>query len=134
MFDQVNWLAVVGAAIASFVIGYLWYGPLFGERWMALVGKRPEDVGGPSLGPILAVSFFVGLVGATALAAIVTAFQSDVVTSAFVGVLVWVASGLVLKMNDLLFAGRPAGLFYIDSIHHLVTLVVMAVIVGAFRA
>ena len=29
MFD-VNWLAVIGAALAGFLTGGLWHGPLFG--------------------------------------------------------------------------------------------------------
>ena len=33
----VNYLAVLAAAIASMVIGFLWYGPLFGKQYMALM-------------------------------------------------------------------------------------------------
>lgn len=133
MFDHVNWIAVIGAAIVAFVIGAIWYGPLFGKRWAALHGIDASMTGGPPLAPILAASFVMSLVSATALAALTTAFAADVVTAAFVGGLVWVASALVAKVNDLLFAREPAGLFYIDSIGHLITLVVMAVIVSTFR-
>jgi uncharacterized protein DUF1761 len=38
---KVNWLAVVVAAIAPFVIGSLWYGPLFMKPWSALTGIKP---------------------------------------------------------------------------------------------
>lgn len=131
MFDHVNWIAVIGAAVAAFAIGAIWYGPLFGKRWLALIGRRQEDLGSPTVP--LAVSFVMSVVSATALAVIVTPFAKDVATSALVGALVWVASGLVLKLNDLMYGGRPAGLFYLDSIHHLIALVVMAVIVSAFR-
>lgn len=133
MFDHVNWLAVIGAAIVAFVIGVLWYGPLFGKRWAALLGI-PTTGGGPPIAPFLAANFVMTLVSATALAVLVTPFANDVVTAAFVGVLVWVASGLVVKLNDLLFARRPVGLFYIDSIGQLVALVVMAIIVSTFRS
>ena len=131
MFDHVNWLAVLGAAIAAFAIGAIWYGPLFGRRWAGLIGLRPEQLRSPTVP--LAVSFVMSIVSATALAAIVTPFAKDAATAAFVGALVWVASGLVLKLNDLMYGNRPVGLFYVDSIHHLVTLVVMAMIVSAFR-
>jgi len=133
MFEHVNWIAVIGAAIAGFAINAIWYGPLFGARWARLIGVDPNAPGGPPLAPILAVNMVMNLVGATALAVLVTAFPQDAATAAFVGALVWVASGLVLKLNDLTFARRPVGLFYIDSIGHLVTLVVMAVIVSTFR-
>lgn len=132
MFDHVNWLAVIGAAIVAFGIGALWYGPLFGKRWAALL--RVPATGGPPIAPLLAANFVITLVSATALAVLVTPFANDLVTAAFVGALVWVASGLVVKLNDLLFARRPVGLFYIDSIGQLVALVVMAVIVSTFRS
>jgi hypothetical protein len=134
VFDHVNWVAVLGAAIAGFALNAIWYGPLFGTRWARLHGVDPNAPGGPPLAPILAVNFVMNVVGATALAVLVTPFAKDATTAAFVGVLVWVASGLVLKLNDLTFARRPAALFYIDSIGHLITLVVMAVIVSQFRA
>lgn len=134
MFDHVNWVAVIGAAIVAFAINAIWYGPLFGDRWARLIGVDPSAPGGMPLGPILAVNFILNVLGATALAVLVTPFARDVVTAALLAVLVWAASGLVLKVNDLTFARRPAGLFYIDSIGHLVSLVVMAAIVSVFRA
>lgn len=132
MFDHVNWVAVVGAAIVAFAIGAIWYGPLFGKRWAALIGTGMGGDGGNVVLP-LAVNFLMGVVGATALAVLVTPFASDALTAAFVGALVWVASGLAVKLNDLAFARRPVALFYIDSIGHLIALVVMAVIVSTFR-
>jgi hypothetical protein len=133
MFEHVNWVAVLGATIAAFAFNAIWHGPLFGRRWGELVGIGAA-AGGPPLPPILVANFVLTFVGATALAAIVTAFPADATTAAFVGVLVWTASGLVVKLNDVLFARRPVGLFYIDGIGHLITLVVVALIVGVFRA
>lgn len=34
-------LAVVLAAVVSMIVGWLWYGPLFGKQWMALMGWKP---------------------------------------------------------------------------------------------
>jgi hypothetical protein len=133
VFDHVNWLAVLGATIVAFAFNAIWHGPLFGRRWGEYVGVEAA-AGGPPLPPILVANFVLTLVGATALAAIVTSFSADATIAAFVGVLVWAASGLVVKLNDVLFARRPVGLFYIDGIGHLITLVIIAVIVGVFRA
>ncbi|MDR2733339.1 MAG: DUF1761 domain-containing protein [Spirochaetota bacterium] len=38
IFFDVNWLAVIIAVLASALVGYLWYGPLFGKRWIAAMG------------------------------------------------------------------------------------------------
>ena len=134
MFDHVSWVAVLGAAVVAFALNAIWYGPLFGARWARLIGVDPNAPGGVPLAPILAVNFVMNALGATALAVLVTPFAKDATTAALVAVLVWAASGLVLKVNDMTFARRPAGLFYIDSIGHLVTLIAMAVIVSSFRA
>ena len=35
---KINHLAVLVAIVLQFVLGFLWYGPLFGEAWMGMVG------------------------------------------------------------------------------------------------
>ena len=35
---KINHLAVLVCVILSFALGFLWYGPLFGEAWMSMVG------------------------------------------------------------------------------------------------
>lgn len=47
MFPQitVNFVAIIVAVIVSFVVGFIWHGPLFGKVWMKLMnipeGPRP---------------------------------------------------------------------------------------------
>lgn len=38
----VNWYAVAAAVIANIVIGFVWYGPLFGAAWMREMGLAPD--------------------------------------------------------------------------------------------
>ena len=42
MLSELNFLAVVVAAIAPMVIGGIWYGPLLGRQWMSAHGYTPE--------------------------------------------------------------------------------------------
>lgn len=44
---NLNWLAVLVAAIVHMVVGSLWYGPIFGNVWMKAVGKTRETLGNP---------------------------------------------------------------------------------------
>ena len=39
---HINYLAVAAAVVASFLFGWLWYGPLFGKKWASLM-KMPAD-------------------------------------------------------------------------------------------
>ena len=61
-FTQINWLASAVAAFIAFVLGGLWYGPVFGKQWQALAGVTDEmiangmaDTSGPKNRPPPAV-------------------------------------------------------------------------------
>lgn len=42
---DINYLAVVVAAILSMLIGAVWYAPqVFGAQWMKLIGKKEKDL------------------------------------------------------------------------------------------
>ncbi|MEQ9424810.1 MAG: DUF1761 domain-containing protein [Cyclobacteriaceae bacterium] len=43
-FSNINWLSVLLAALSSFLVGGLWYGPLFGKAWMAAFNFTEEDL------------------------------------------------------------------------------------------
>ncbi len=58
-FTHANYLVLASAVVASFVFGYLWYGPLFGKTWAQLMGKKIEDCKGkkPSVSALLLTLF-----------------------------------------------------------------------------
>ena len=41
MLKGVNWIAVIVATVLLEVLGFLWYGPLFGEAWTAAMANPP---------------------------------------------------------------------------------------------
>ncbi len=41
---SINYLAVVIGAVLSMAIGALWYGPLFGKKWLEIVGATSLDL------------------------------------------------------------------------------------------
>ena len=73
----VNLWAVLGAAVATMVIGFLWYSPLlFAKPWMVAMGYDPEDKARMeamrrSAGKSYAISFVASLVSAFILAKII---------------------------------------------------------------
>lgn len=40
----VNYIAVILAAVAANVLGFIWYGPLLGKQWMKLSGMSQEKM------------------------------------------------------------------------------------------
>jgi hypothetical protein len=41
---NINYYAVAAGAIISMVVGALWYGPLFGNVWMKIIGVDASDI------------------------------------------------------------------------------------------
>jgi hypothetical protein len=43
-FDNINYLAVVTAGLATFFLGAVWYTALFGKMWVQLTGYSDEKL------------------------------------------------------------------------------------------
>jgi hypothetical protein len=41
---NINYMAVLLCTFLSMVLGYVWYGPLFGKKWMEIVGVTSDDM------------------------------------------------------------------------------------------
>ena len=66
---EVNWLAVVAAAVASFVVGGLWYSPqLFGKVWQREAGMSDEQLKSGNPARIFGGAFVLSLVSAVVFA------------------------------------------------------------------
>ena len=61
IFD-VNWIAVVVAALAGFLVGGIWYGPIMGKTWMGAVGLTEEQIKQGNMGAIYGGAFAFSLV------------------------------------------------------------------------
>jgi len=73
MFETFNWWAILVSTVLAFVLGGLWYGPLFGQAWMQAMGKTEEDIE-PTPAPFI-ISFFTALLTAVVLAWLIGALQ-----------------------------------------------------------
>ena len=72
---HLNWLAVVAAAVSTFLIGGLWYSPMmFGRAWMSANGFKQENLGG-NMGKIFGFAFVFALLMSASAAAQVTQRQ-----------------------------------------------------------
>ena len=63
---DVNYWAIAAGAVFSMILGGIWYGPLFGKKWMEIVGVNPDDMEArkkmqKSAGPLYGVQFVLTL-------------------------------------------------------------------------
>ncbi|MXZ55024.1 MAG: DUF1761 domain-containing protein [Gammaproteobacteria bacterium] len=68
-----NWLAILVATLSSFVLGGLWYGPLFGKRWLRALGKSEYDLT-PSAVPFV-IAFVTSFITCFAIAWLISLLE-----------------------------------------------------------
>jgi hypothetical protein len=126
---DVSWIGVVVAAIASFVIGGLWYSPLMFTKSWQREARVSENVQGRSMAMIFAAAFVLQLLGALLLAAII-GVRPGLLNGAACGFLVglfFVAGALGVNY---LFEGRSLKLWLINGGYNVVTFTTIGAILG----
>jgi len=136
MVPEINWLAVVLATVSSMVVGSIWYAkPVFGKLWIRLA-EMDESKMGNGVGAII-VTVIVSFITAAVLAgsaAIAQHFYGGnfLLGTVITGVILWAGFTAARFVTHDAFDRRPAGLTVLNCAHELVTIVVMALIIGAF--
>ena len=132
----INFFAVLVAAIAAMVIGSLWYSPfLFGKAWMRMRGLDPRSMESMSFPlNLMALEFVCALVAAYVLGIFSLLFGAHTVFAAvFLAFLIWIGFYVTQQLSEVLWEERPFGLFLINASQRLVSLLLMALIVGLWR-
>lgn len=131
--SQINYLAVVVAALSSFVIGGIWYSPiLFAKSWMVENGFTEESLKGANQGMIFGGSFILALIMAFNLAAFLQG-PPDLAWGVTAGALAgigWVACSLGVTY---LFERKSMKLFLINAGYHAITFMIMGGILGIWK-
>ncbi len=138
-FAGINFWAVLVSAIATMVIGFLWYSPLlFANPWMRLMGTDPSDKAKvaemqKSAGKLYSLSFLASIVSAVALAKIIDLTNVNTIPYGMkVGFAVWLAFVTTVQLTGALFGKQPAKLYLINTGYQLVCYLVMGAILAVW--
>jgi hypothetical protein len=133
---DVNYFAVVVAAVAGMVIGAVYFMPaVAGKAWMKAIGKTPEDLTGANQPVLYALAAVFTLLMATMLAAIIGwADAHTLANGALIGFLAWLGFSLPVVGLTFMFELRPMANHIITGLDYLITFVVMGAIIGAWPA
>ena len=136
LFDaDVNYLAVVLAALAAQPLGAVWYAKLFGEPWMRMRGLTRADAEGGPL-PYLA-TLAAALVTAYGLARLVDMVGADDVGECIaIAAFVWISFAGAVQATQITHSPKAqskVALFGIEGGYQLASFVVMGAIIGAFQ-
>ena len=136
----VNVYAVLVAAIATMVAGFLWYSPmLFANPWMVLMGYDPNDKVKiaemqKSAGPSYAMSMIASALSAIVLGKIIAvANAASAISGMEIAFAVWLGFVTTVQMTNAMFMRQRAKLYAINTGYQLVCYVAMGAILGAWR-
>lgn len=141
---HINFLAVLVAVIVNFIIGSLWYGPIFGKAWrkemnIPLDFKPEQKEVFKAMGIMVIGSFFTAYVlfyttnvwrasswnAGEDQAAWVYGFYSGIYT--------WIGFYLPVFLNMVAFEGRSWRFFFIGAGYNLIALQAVAMILSYWR-
>lgn len=131
---SINWIAVVVAALSAFLVGGLWYGPLFLKAWQRAEGQTGDAAQKGHAPTIFGLSFLLNLVSAFVLAQIYR-LHGDLGLCQTIAIAVGIATFFIVPAYGVnyLFAQRKPTLFAIDAGYWVVTYAVMGAVFGLFQ-
>lgn len=137
-----NWIAVIVAAVAHFIIGFLWYSVFFMKPWMKEMGlekltPKQRKEGMKEMPKSMAINFVTLLITAWVLNYVIVfagAFYKVTGVQAGVQSAVWIWLGFFATtlVNTVIWEKKSWKLYGINVSHHLAGLLAMGAILGAW--
>jgi hypothetical protein len=136
---EVNYFAVLSAGLAGFALGAVWYGPLFGKKWQALMGFTEESMKSMAMTPAraMALGAFSSVVMAYVLFHVIvyaSAYSQAAGLSAGLTSAFWMWVGFVgpVSLGLVLWEGKPWSLWLLNTGYNLGSLLIMGAVLGAW--
>jgi hypothetical protein len=133
-----NWLAIVLCGVAAVIIGFLWFGPLFGKAWMSSMGKTmPSPEERKKMGSAMMKSALIAFVGAMITAFVLArAIMLGSVAEGITGVSAafhfafwnWLGFMMPVVLGAVLWEQKTWKWFFITAGYYLVDLIAMGLI------
>ncbi|HYX07134.1 MAG TPA: DUF1761 domain-containing protein [Bacteroidales bacterium] len=131
--SSINIWAVIAATLSTFLVGWLWYGPLFGNSWMRATGLTEEQLQQGNMAKIFGFAFIFELIMAFNLAMFLNDPGTTTIWGAAAGFLAgfgWVFFALAVNS---LYEQKSWKYIFINGGYWTVAFTVMGVIIGAWR-
>jgi len=136
--SNINFLAVIAATLSTFVVGWLWYGPLFGKVWVDVIDMTEEELQQGNMAKIFGFAFIFELIMAFNLAMFLTgspeaAAQVNAGMGAFYGFLAgfgWIFFALAVNS---LYEQKSWKYIFVNGGYWSVAFTIMGLIIGGWK-
>ena len=141
---HVNYLAVLAAVLSNIVIGFLWYGPVFGNPWRKEMGVPADAKPAPGQ---MRRSMLLMVIGAFLMAWVLAydvavwrpstwkagADQAAAVYAFFAAFFVWLGYIVPLLLGSIAWENKSWRLFAINAGYWFIALLAMGMILAYWR-
>ena len=139
---HINFLAIPVAALASFVLGAIWYGPIFGKTWSAAMGFSDKPGGAE-----IAKGSVLNLIGVLLMSFVLShdvavwrpstwgvgADQPPYIYGFFAGLFTWLGYIVPMLLNGVGFERKSWKVFAITAPFQFLSLQAMGMILSYWR-
>jgi hypothetical protein len=140
MSVEINFIAVILAAVASMGVGFAWYHPIvLGKPWMKMMGYTEASMKETQkkMGKMYAISFVMALITAYVLSHVMTLLTNffnypALATGIMSAFWMWLGFIMPVQSTEVLFGGKAWKLFYINTGYQLASILVMGVVISLF--
>ncbi|MFQ5529606.1 MAG: DUF1761 domain-containing protein [Gemmatimonadota bacterium] len=133
---EINYVAVLVAALSVFALGALWYGPLFGKAWLASQVASTEDLeaASGSKAQTFGLSLAAYFVMALALGMFVFLINPpDLSRGLWLAAVVCVGFALPGTLTSVVYSANRMTLFWINGGYQVVSFLLMGAILTLWR-
>lgn len=132
-FQDLNWLAIVVAAISAFALGGLWYSPvLFVKIWMKETGITEESAKSANMAKIFGLSSLLAMI-ASLLMALFLGHDAGGGVGALSGFLIGLGTIFTFLGITYLFERRTLAHFLVNASYGVAALTLMGFIIGVWQ-
>ena len=117
--------------VFSQILGFLWYGPLFGKMWLGFIGRKQEDM--KMTGGTIGGSLITALIAAYVLALIIgnmgiTGVGGGILAAA----VVWIGIGAMPSLDAALYSEVHKGVWMLNALYNLVLFIGAGILFAAW--
>ncbi|CAN1493780.1 Protein of unknown function DUF1761 [Sphingomonadaceae bacterium] len=129
-----NILAILIAAASGFLVGGIWYGPLFGKAWQRAIGLSDDELKSANMIKIFGITFLFSLLSAVFLGHLLAHFDTDFYRTMMIST--GIALGFVAPAigTNYLYGRKSGKLFAIDAGYWIVFYAAMGLVFGLLGA
>ncbi|HVY35744.1 MAG TPA: DUF1761 domain-containing protein [Candidatus Paceibacterota bacterium] len=135
------WAVIVAAAVAI-VLGFLWYGPLFGKKWMALMGISKPEAMTPEVKKQMMKSYFFLTISSLVAAGVLGHFfaygaaftgKAGFAAALCIGFWVWIGFAGPITLGSVLWERKPWKLWILNNAYYLISFILQSIVFSMWK-